>query len=215
MGWTQFVVDTDTNTAAFSYGNTGPGAGSFYTNATLTDGQTMLSWNGSSGETAGGTAIGIGTWYYAAIVVSGTGAGQFKNYLIDPSSGTVYTITQDGNSGISGQQMIIGDDNYGAEGLNGRLANVLVYADALSLDAIKSQMWQMLPISTTNLNGWYPLLDNSKDYSGNGNDWTENGSITWEAGPGVSWGGDDSFLFIPAAAGGGPTGSPWYYYAQQ
>ncbi len=206
MGWVKISVDANDYQCFMALGTSAPGSSdaSMFYGGTDSDGTSQMAYCPNTGQisTGGIGSMTVAKWYYAAIVVSGSGAGQFLYYMIDPATGSVSTITAAGGAVTAGY-MVVGEDNYGGDNWNGCAENYLVYSAALSLADIQQQIWQRMPVRTANLNGWYPFLNDTKDYSGNGNNWTENGSLTYESGPGVAWKKTKHRVLIPVTAGGG------------
>lgn len=186
MGWFYLAADTNQYATCIAFGDA-PGTGNFYSLGTFTDGLTIASWNGVDELT--GTTLSLGVWYHLAITVAGTGAGQYKLYL----NGAV-DITSDGFASVTAAQLYVGTDsgNVSAHRLDGGASALKFWDVALTQAEIQQEMLTIRPQRFASLNAWYPCFfgsgERARDYSGLGRNWTENGTLTDEDGPPVSWG---------------------------
>lgn len=179
--WAYLSVDRNSYSEVMTFGNT---TSLFYQFGTQGDGVTLGSFNGSTEGT--GTAWTVGTWKHLAMVVAGTGAGQFVCY----QDATVAT-TLAGNASVPAQRLTLGS-NFGtsSEWFNGRIAAVKIYSVALTQNEVAQEMRQYLPARLVNLNMWCPFLLHTdlKDYSGAGLSWTsDGGALATEDGPPIPW----------------------------
>lgn len=152
-------------------------------------------------------AFSSDVWHFVALSSNGSGAGAAKIRRADVGATSLATTTRAGASFVSQLMVLcgVGDPNYYG---NFAVAGVKVWDRELSDSELLSEMHRLTPASTTNLNLWTPMVHNSvanavKDFSGNGRDWTANGSLTIEDGPPIGWGG--SIIVPQYAAGGGGT----------
>jgi len=84
---------------------------------------------------------------------------------------------------------------------NMTIGPVKIWDAALTDAEIAQERWGIRPRRTTNIHIWSPLQVNSIDYSGQGRNWTESGTPTYEDGPPVGWGAPPQFVIgQPAAA---------------
>jgi hypothetical protein len=87
---------------------------------------------------------------------------------------------------------------------NGRLFDAKFWTAALTAAEVVQEVYAIHPVSTASLYGWWPLFPGSgervRDYSGNGHNWTESGSITDEDPPPVGWGTQTLTILRPATA---------------
>lgn len=156
------------------------------------------------------TNISTGTWYHLAMVRSS--ATAIVAYLNGVSEVTGPTITQ---SGTATQIDIALQPGYPDE-FDGRIDAIKVFDAALTAAEIFQEMHTKRPQRFANINIWSPTFPGSgeraRDYSGNGRNWTEGGTLTDEDSPPVSWGARP--LLIPYVSAAAPVGNPWYVYVQ-
>lgn len=90
---------------------------------------------------------------------------------------------------------------------NGRHSNFKAWSTNLSQAEVQQEMRSYTPVRTANLYSWTPFVDASTgsdflDYSGNGRNWTETGTVTFEDNPPISWRqGKNKRIYIPSVAG--------------
>lgn len=166
----------------------------------------VTAYNGVNEVT--GSTISVGTWNHMAMVVEGTGAGQFKAYL-----NGVLDVTHDGNVAVTAGRMIFGN-NVDSQFLNGRVAAIKVWDVALTADEIKQEVRCIRPVRLASLNSGFPMFPGSgervRDYSGLGRNLVEAGTLVDEDPPDVSWGANP--ILVPfAAAGGAVTAQPFMF----
>lgn len=126
-----------------------------------------------------GDALTTGQAYWLAVVRES--ATVLKVYI---DGVLTHTLTNDvsGRSAASG--MFIGEYNFLP--LDGRTWGHQIYTRALSAAEVAAQMAQHVPLDATSLWSWLPMVDDTVaecalDYSGNGRDWTVNGTLAVEA----------------------------------
>lgn len=191
MGWFRIVTDRNDYTAFF-------GAGDNRLLGTDSDGTTLLFYDGAVEFTS--TNLTVGTWYHLTLTLSSDApGGAFVAYLNGALSMNGNTSAAD-----SGTTMYVANDAYG-EWLNGNVAHVKLWSAVLTAAEVQQEMYTVAPVRTDNLFAWYPLdlHTDLADYSGAGNGWTGNGTLTTEDGPPVSWGG--AFILTPAVPVSGPS----------
>lgn len=147
------------------------------------DGTQLEIYNGSSVDA--GTTLTVGTWYHVALTWS-SGSTQY-GYL-----NGVEDMYLTGSTSLNDTTILIGYDNWSQQ-FNGRIAAIKMWRAAQLTEAeIAQEMNTILPVRTDNLYGWWPCFPGSgervRDYSGNGRNWTENGTLSDEDPPPVSWG---------------------------
>jgi len=194
MAWIYISTDRNDYTAFF-------GMGSNEIVATTGTGTTLLFYDGSIETT--GTNLTAGTWYHLAY--SSQGDGINDDWAVYLNGATDMSAT--GRSLAStGTNMYLGNDEYG-EWLNGRLAHVKIWNAQLTQAEIQQEMYTIRPQRYANLWCWMPMIETGgsrdSEWSGSGNTWTENGTLSDEAGPPVSWG--VAPWVVPFVASGGPT----------
>lgn len=149
-------------------------------------------WNGSSGWDTGYHDIGTGAWHFVAGVRNG-GTIRFY-YAAVGDAGVTATTAATGLTGTATPTNIrIACDDGGTTTWNGRVCYMKLWSGVeLNQADIDAEYLRILPHYTDSLNGWYPTFpgatERARDYSGNAHDWTENGTLTDEQEPPVSWG---------------------------
>jgi Concanavalin A-like lectin/glucanases superfamily len=176
-GWFRKSVDTGAWATLFYYGQN-PGSLSFYLG--LGTGGTTVVLSDDATSYDGTTVPALGSWVHLAMVVAGTGAGQFVAYV-----NGVQEITAPGKASIVGEVIIVGQDP-GNEPFNGSVAAIKIWAAALTPDEMKAEMWQYLPVRTAGLVSWHPFLLQT-DTDQYGASWTAGGTLTTEDGPPIVW----------------------------
>jgi hypothetical protein len=165
----------------------------------------------NGGVDGNGSTLSVGVDYDLMLVRESISV--LKAYLNGVLDATA-TNDMTGRTAIGG--MYMGQFNAGYH-LDGRISNVIMWNDALSLAEIRAQVNQVEPIRVAN------LISHNKSYKGaterlfdevHGYNWTAFGTLTDEAGPTIPISSRPRRRTFQSA-GGSPTGSPWYYYAQQ
>lgn len=151
-----------------------------------------------------GTALSAATWYHLTMVRRGVTDREI--YLDGVSD---ITSSQDTTGRSAGSGMFVGDIGVVSVWSNARFAGMKAWATDLSVAEIANEMSSIVPRTFPNLYGWWPVFPGSgertRDYSGNGRDWTENGTLTDEAGPPVTWGVQPAWSMpVAAPAAGAP-----------
>lgn len=135
-----------------------------------------------------GSTLTSATWYHMALVrESVTSLKAYLNGVVDATStGDVTGRTSPNRLDYSGYA------SGGSSPFNGRGTAFKAWGAALTADEIVNEMYSFMPRRWANLHQWSPMLAHSDvtDISGNGFNWTADGSPTTEDGPpAVSWGG--------------------------
>jgi hypothetical protein len=215
-GWCQIVSDT------------GSGSQPVYA-ATRTYGtnlDVMLSWEFDSdpgnmyissfngvGETRSVFASrpSTGDWFFWYVIVA-TGANGIQagwRRLDDASYVTAAVTTQ---TTTATGAIRLGNDGF-SQWADSRLGAFKLWSTSLALAEVEAERLSFAPQRTANLVQWSPMVDAAKancllDFSGNGNNFTESGTLTVEGGPPVRFRQGRRKIYIPAAAVGGTTGGP-------
>ena len=84
--------------------------------------------------------------------------------------------------------MELGTCSFYSQNFVGSIAAYKHWSAVLTPTEIQQERWLYRPKRLESLHLWSPLIVNSRDYSGNGRDWTEGGTLTWEDGPPIGWG---------------------------
>lgn len=166
------------------------------------DGTTLLAYHGATERT--GTNLAAGTWYHLAYASQGDAINDdWVVYLNGVSD-----ISQPAHDQIvTGTTMYLGNDAF-SEWFNGRMAHIKIWAAYLTDAEIQQEMYSIVPQRLENLWGWLPAIETgsarTNEWSGAGNTWTANGTLTDEDGPGIAW-----EVYVPGhwlvpAVGGGP-----------
>lgn len=152
-----------------------------------------------------GTALSVGVWYHVALVRSS--ATLITCYLNGVSD---ITNTRDVSARSATDSEVLGTHNGSIFRLDGRVFALKEWSAALTAAEIKNEMQTVVPRRALNQVAWYPMLPGSgertRNYKSGGANWTENGTLTDELPPPVSWGG--GAMWAPFAASGTFTMSP-------
>jgi hypothetical protein len=132
----------------------------------------------------GTSTLVVDIWVHLALSIAGSGATDVKAYVNGVQEGSgVGATTQ------TPQRLTIGRSEAGpAENWNGRIAAVKFYNVVLTAQEIQAEMAQYLPVRTSNLFAWLPLLahTDTQDYTGLAS-WTVGGTLATENGPPIPW----------------------------
>ncbi len=137
-----------------------------------------------------------GTWRHVAFVHNGTSMICYVDGVqeISRTDSTSFTIAA----------MAIGSSTTGYF-WDGRIADIKLWTRALSQAEVQVEMSCSVPAFPASLWGWWPVLPGSgertRDYGGNGRNWTEGGTVTDEARMPASWGGLSPYLFVTTSSG--------------
>lgn len=151
------------------------------------------------GTISSGSTLSANTWYHFALVRSST---TLVTLYLDGVSDV--TDTQDVTSRAASTQENAGGA-FSIYELLGDMAYVKAWSTNLSVAEILQEMNLIRPVKTDSLHLLTPMYsgDRTTDYSGNGYDWTENGTIVNAAPPPVSYGSETNIIPFAAAAVGG------------
>lgn len=156
------------------------------------DGTTLLVAT-NLGQTAG-TNLTVGAWNHLGYIRNGTSHILYLNGVQDAS------LTS--NNSFTPARFYIGSN--GTNFVNARVSRIKIWTTNLSVAELNQERWSVVPKRTADLYGWWPTFTGASerlaDYSGNGRNWTANGTLTDEDPPPVSWGAGS--LFVPYAVGG-------------
>lgn len=148
--------------------------------------------NGSFPAGTTGSTLSAGVYRHVALVR--VASNDLRLYL-DGTLDATHTTNIAGRTAL--QRMLLGvwqSAGLGAsDPYDGRYAYGKAWSVALSAAEIQQEMRSIRPRKLASLYGFWPLrpgaTERVKDYSGNGRDWTANGTVTDEDPPPVSWGG--------------------------
>lgn len=187
MAWMRMTATTATYTTLFSLGASG--STQYYAMNFSSDGLSLRLWNYVNSWTYG--VITVGRWYHLAMALTPT---TFLGYV----NGSL-ALTGALNASIVAQAMRFGS-SFSSGLFNGRLAAIKVWNRGLAAGEIQAEMFSALPVNYSGLNSCYPIATprdilpmNEEgytsartrwaDWSGNGLEFTETGTITTELGP--------------------------------
>lgn len=146
-------------------------------------------WVVNSGTVEGSSAtVAAVGWQHVAMVRSSTTALTIYVNAANPA-----TATDDVTARAAASFMSVGawntDTTYWA---SARYGAIKCWTAALTAAEIASEMRSIKPMRLADLWAYWPVLagatERIRDYSGNGRDWANNGTVTDEDGPPVGWG---------------------------
>lgn len=117
------------------------------------------------------------TWVWVGFTVTGT---TFKTFFASYADASIQHTTGTRSGTLTGHtRMIVGTDGYG-EILNGDVAYLRMWTASLSEAELDAERWAASAVTTANLHLDTPLPSTADvaDDSGNGRDWTVQGSPT-------------------------------------
>jgi hypothetical protein len=150
-----------------------------------------------------GSTLTVDTWYHLCCVRSST--TLLTGYLDGVSD---WTNGRDLSTRASITRNFIATYNAGSDPANARVYAIKAWSAALSSQEILVERQIIRPMRTNGLVYWNPCFagspERARDYSGGGLNWTENGTLTDEDPPPVSFGSQSIvYPFVPAGAGSG------------
>ena len=191
-GWIQPVVDTNANSQIFSISD-----------ATANNADIVLF--GADGTTLAircvvatlvtevtGTNVTVGADYYLLVVRESV--TSIKLYIGTPTTALTLDITntRDVTLRLAPTLMRIGASGSNSQRFDGHVSNWKAWTESKTLAEAQLEQFTTIPKSFSNLWGYWPMIattpERARDYSGNGRNWTEDGTITDEDGPGISFG---------------------------
>ncbi len=187
-GWFKMAVDTN-NYACVMNISTGT---SYYTYIeTYSDGTDWLIWDQKG---AGNSMFidSVGTWNFMAMTIASDGTE--KAYWAPIGTQTLSTITRSTyTQDITVPDLIaFGDSCWGGEYFNGSMSALKVWTAELTQAELELEMQSIRPQRFANLWGWFPTQPGTgtrgKDFSGNGYNLTEGGTLTDEDDPPIRYG---------------------------
>lgn len=204
--WVYLVADRNDYQNFFFVEHSGFGSQDIFL-STDSDGTTLMLFDGGAALT--GASLSTATWYFIAFTRSNTSRALY--YAAATAAGLT-AVTNSTTQTISDTHDALWwmNDVYG-EWVSGRMAASKLWDGVqLTQAELELERWRILPARTENLYGWWPMFPGSgervRDYSGNGRDLTEAGTITDEDPPPVSWGARSILVPYFAAAPPSVTG---------
>lgn len=134
-----------------------------------------------------------GEWVFFVVQFDGTGSlGTAETYgKFRTMTGNWVTVSHTAVNQFTTARLDYGNDSWD-EWCDVSLGPVKIWDELLTEAELENEMFSIIPKRTENLHLWSPTLDGSsernKDYSGNGRDWTEGGTLTETSPPPISWG---------------------------
>jgi hypothetical protein len=200
-GWARIITDrNDWST----FVNLSYDSNEFVYVQTSSDGLTWHMWTNN-----GNSNIYLATvdqWVYLILTISQIDNLATGGYILSGGN-TVGWSSSISVSSASPTLFSFGDSVFTGEFLNGRLAYCKAWTTNLSDAELIAESNSIRPIRTADLWGFWPMFPGSgervRDYSGNGNNLTEGGTLTDEEPPAVSWGAP--IFVLPWVATGGAT----------
>lgn len=176
MGW--FLVTSFTNAQSFFSISTADGVSGYTLFSHAADGTLRVESDPNTDVADGTGALVANTWYWLALTVAGTGAGQALGY-----KNAVLVITQTGSGSPTNAWLGVGGFAPGTGSDSLRYQNIFVYNAVLTQLEIQRQMLQMQPVRYRDLLRWSHCYGDApaqcaQDNSGQNNPWTIVGSPT-------------------------------------
>jgi hypothetical protein len=145
--------------------------------------------------------LGTGTWHHVAVTRNGAAMAIYLDGAAAGSSSAMSVASR-----AAATEMRGGDWRPATAPMGGRLDSIKLWTAALTQAEIQAEMQVKRPVRGLNLYNWAPTFPGASerylDYSGNGYNWTEAGTLTDGDPPPVSWGGWSIFDKMVVAAGG-------------
>lgn len=159
----------------------------------------------NNGTEVSGTRIATGVWTFFILRRSST--TSLELYLNGSTTADI-TNTRNVAARSAASRLEFALFNSGnADPFNGDVAHVKIRTGLYTVEEIVPDMWEIFPSNFSGIWGIYPTFDGATervaDYSGNGRNFTEGGTITDAENPGIKW--QKRRLYhpiIPITAGG-------------
>lgn len=171
----------------------------------------QFSLNSAGGFTNFASSPAVGEWFFWALRMEGTGAGQVTGYWRGLNASSFVTVASSQTS-FTPAHIGVGSNTWVDEWLNGRIAAVKAWNAVLTAAELEREMLSYRAVRRADLYLETPLVaatvaDNVTDFSGNARNWTIGGTLTVEDGPPILWApGRGSRFSSFVSAGGGDTG---------
>lgn len=196
--WLYLTVDRNAEGTIFILTNAG---GTEFSRIILdTDGTTIQVDTQTSAGT-NGSNLSTATWYHVGYTRAGADHALYLNGVSD--------ITRSDNNAVTTPANLLFGSNS-VTFINGRVGNIKIWTAQLTQAEIQAEITTWQPVRYANLHLWTPnfpgATERLADWSGNGRNWTGNGTLADEDPPPLIY-KTPSMLFIPpavVAAGGHP-----------
>lgn len=156
-----------------------------------------LEWDGSEYQSII-SPVTNGAWHFIAVTCAGLTTGDIDSYGVELPDATFSTASNSLAADTFTEAYMRVGIASSTNWMNGRVAALKVWDDVLTEAELYNERWTYRPQITTNLHGWWPFYEDTKDYSGNGKDFTEAGTIAYNLGPPIAWGGSPYIINQPA-----------------
>lgn len=169
----------------------------------------VTAWNGSAlaFQTSGSTWFGtightlvVDQWTFVG--VSGTSNPGQARTAVRAAGSTTFAggSPAQTNVTVNATTLRLGDGQAASEWLNGSIAAVKVWDQALTRDELMQESWTYQPKRTAGLRGWYPLLTNTlTDFSGLAQTLTGGSGAALDDPPPIAWSAGRRRIVIPAS----------------
>lgn len=197
--WVKLAVDRAATTAILQIDN---GSG--------TNKLRLTAWNGTAlaFQTDGGGWFGtightlvVGTWTFVGL--SGTSNPGQARSAVRAAGSTTFAGGSPTQADVTfnAATLRIGDGQAASEWLNGSVAAVKVWDQALTFEELQQESWTYQPKRTAGLRGWYPLITAfTTDLSGAGQTLSGGSGAAIDDPPPITWSAGRRRIFIPSAA---------------
>lgn len=181
-GWLYMVVDQNAYSGVASIESATSPTCSL---STVADGTSLTAWDtaGTEPGNLAGANVAVETWYRWAITVA---AGTTALYT-GTATGALAKVSKAQTQNTAPTRVAFSKSVFG-DWFNGRLAAVKAYNAQLSDAAVQLELGQNMPVQFASLKGWWPLVQDLNDYSGNGLHMVAGSTATTiEADPPIPW----------------------------
>lgn len=142
--------------------------------------------NGGATNAALGSTVSTNTWHKVWI----TRSGNTLTFYLNSAQDAQLTNSIAGRTAVQLETLLAYLD--GTSVMNARVAAFKAYNALLTTDELENESMHYFPQRTANLYRWEPEVagasaERTTDYSGNGRNWTANGTISDADGPPISW----------------------------
>lgn len=204
--WVKLMVDRAATSVVWMIDD---GSGGNYLRVTAWNGSALAyqtagsAWFGVAGQT-----LAVGEWTYIGLSsTANPGLAQVRVRTAGSSTFGGSTPAQSNVTFNAGTLRIAAGQAAG-EWLNGSIACVKVWDQALTVDELELESWTYQPQRTSGLRTWYALIrPEGTDYGGLGQTLSGGTGTALDDGPPISWSAGRRRIVIPAAppAPAGPT----------
>lgn len=205
-GWARRSSDSGTYAALFDLASAATSAGSYLGLAASANGDDLKAYSSAGGFAESTTLATLvnGTNFFWAITNDGT---TIRAYYAAAGAAALSTVTLTSQpSSFTSASMLIGNDSY-AEPFFGAIGRLKIWDAVLTSGELEIERHFALPKRTANLHIWSPLGRTDSevtDFSGNGRNWTANGTIPLAADFPIAFSPSRRRIIQPVVAAGAP-----------